>query len=118
MCFNILAVGVIVALLGRRQAATFAVVAVAATFVVAGPWWGYQTSRFGNPIKSNLERDGYMLERQPRSFFVSLPFPELVTRPYRESFRNELLPIRQRAEPSSVYRCRHRAISVHWTAIS
>jgi 4-amino-4-deoxy-L-arabinose transferase-like glycosyltransferase len=88
----VVAVGAIVLLLGRREAARFGVVALAATVVVAGPWWGYQTSRYGNPIESNLERPGYMLDRQPLSFFVSFPLPELVTRPYRESFKNELLP--------------------------
>jgi 4-amino-4-deoxy-L-arabinose transferase-like glycosyltransferase len=88
----ILAVGAVVLLLGRRQAMTFAVVALVATLLVASPWWGYQTSRFGNPIESNLEREGYMLDHQPRSFFVSFPFPDLLTMPYRESFRNELLP--------------------------
>ena len=65
---------------------------VIAVLVVAGPWWGYQTSRFGNPIESNLDRPGYMIDRQPRSFFVSLPLPEIITHPYRESFKNELLP--------------------------
>ena len=86
------AVVVVVVLLGRRHAAKFAVVAVGAALLVAGPWWGYQTSRFGNPIESNLDRPGYMLDHQPLSFFVSLPFPDLITRPYRESFKNELLP--------------------------
>ena len=88
----VIAVGAIVVLLGRRRAAGFALVALAATFLVAGSWWAYQDSRFGNPIESNLDRPGYMLDRQPRSFFVSFPFPDIVTHPYRESFRNELLP--------------------------
>ncbi len=88
----IVAVAVIVVLLGRRRAALFSVVALGATLLVASPWWGYQTSRFGNPIQSNLEREGYMLERQPVSFFISFPFPDLISRPYRESFKNELLP--------------------------
>ena len=88
----IVAVAAIVLLLGRRPALRFAIVALVATLVVAVPWWGYQTSRFGNPIESNLNRPGYMLERQPLSFFVAFPFPAIVTHPYRESFRNELLP--------------------------
>ena len=79
-------------LLGRRRALGFLGVVLAATALTAGPWWGYQASRFGNPIQSNLDRPGYMLERQPLSFFVSLPLPDLITRPYRESFKNELLP--------------------------
>ena len=85
-------VAIIVLVLGRRRAARFGAVALAAMLLVAGPWWGYQTSRFGNPIESNLDRPGYMLDRQPLSFFVSIPLPDLVTRPYRESFKNELLP--------------------------
>lgn len=49
---------------------------------------------YGNPIQSNLEREGYLLsEGQPRSFYVSLPVPELVTHPYRPAFQNELLPL-------------------------
>jgi len=87
-----IAVAVAVLLLGRRRAVWFAVAALAAMLLVAGPWWGYQTSRFGNPIESNLDRPGYMLDRQPLSFFVSFPFPDLVTHPYRGSFQNELLP--------------------------
>ena len=77
--------------LGRRAAVQFVAVGIVATLAVAGPWWAYQTDRLGNPIQSNLDRPGYMLDRQPLSFFVSFP-PELVTRPYRESFKNELFP--------------------------
>ncbi len=88
----IVSVGAIVLLLGRRRAGLFAVAATVAIVLVAGPWWGYQVSRFGNPIQANLDREGYMLDRQPLSFFVSLPLPDLVSRPYRESFRDELLP--------------------------
>jgi hypothetical protein len=83
---------VIVVLIGRRPALRFGIVALVATLVVALPWWGYQSSRFGNPFESNLDRPGYMLKHQPVSFFVSFPFPAIVTHPYRESFRNELLP--------------------------
>lgn len=85
-------VAVIVVILGRLDAARFGAVTLLAALLVAGPWWGYQTSRFGNPIQSNLERPGYMLDHQPLSFFVSFPLPDLVTRPYRESFKNELFP--------------------------
>jgi hypothetical protein len=88
----ILSLAVVVILLGRRQAVRFGIVALVATLLVAGPWWGYQAHRLGNPIESNLDRPGYMLDRQPRSFFVSLPLPDLLTHPYRESFKNELLP--------------------------
>jgi hypothetical protein len=59
--------------------------------VVAGPWWLHQIRVYGNPVQSNLDRPGYMLDHQPRSFYVSLP-TELVTRPHYYHFENKLLP--------------------------
>lgn len=80
-----------VALRGRREALRFGVAALAALALVAGPWWGYQTARFGNPLESNLDR--YILEGgQPREFYVSAPLEDLVVHPYRPAFAGELLP--------------------------
>jgi hypothetical protein len=85
--------GLAALLVGRRAAARFVVVGAVAVVLVAGPWWGYQAHRFGNPIQSNLDRPGYMLASgQPRSFFVSLPVHDLVAHPYRNAFPNDLLP--------------------------
>jgi hypothetical protein len=58
---------------------------------VAGPWWLHQIQVYGNPIQSNLDRPGYMLDHQPRGFYISLP-TELVTRPHYYHFENKLLP--------------------------
>ena len=90
----VLAVATVVAalVLGGRRARGFAVVAVVSLALVAGPWWAYQTIRTGNPLQSYLDRPGYMLDRQPRSFFISFPIRDLVVHPYREAFNNELLP--------------------------
>jgi Dolichyl-phosphate-mannose-protein mannosyltransferase len=80
-------------LLGRRRAVRFVVIAAVSLAVVAGPWWIYQASRFGNPIQSNLDRPGYMLRNgEPRTFYVSFPLRDLVSHPYRDRFANELLP--------------------------
>jgi Dolichyl-phosphate-mannose-protein mannosyltransferase len=80
-------------LLGRRAALRFVVIAAVALAIVAGPWWGYQASRFGNPLQANLDRPGYMLAHgEPLSFYVSLPLRDLVVHPYRNAFANELLP--------------------------
>jgi hypothetical protein len=82
-----------VLLLGRRRAIRFVAVAAVSLAVVAGPWWIYQASRFGNPIQSNLDRPGYMLPHgEPRTFYVSFPLRDLVSHPYRDRFSNELLP--------------------------
>ncbi|MDX6452236.1 MAG: hypothetical protein QOH16_2285 [Gaiellaceae bacterium] len=80
-----------VVLVARRRASTYAVSAAIAMVVVAGPWWLHQIRVYGNPVQSNLDRPGYMLDHQPRSFYVSLP-TELVTRPHYYHFENKLLP--------------------------
>jgi Dolichyl-phosphate-mannose-protein mannosyltransferase len=80
-------------LIGRRSALRFLAAAALTLLLVAGPWWIYQTSRFGNPIQANLDRPGYMLPHgQPFSFFVSFPVHDLIAHPYRDAFANELLP--------------------------
>jgi hypothetical protein len=80
-------------LLGRHAALRFLTAAAVALLLVAGPWWVYQASRFGNPVQANLDRPGYMLANgQPLSFYVSFPAHDLIVHPYRNSFANQLLP--------------------------
>lgn len=79
------------ALLAGRPALRFGAVALVALALVAGPWWGYQGARFGNPLQSNLDR--YILtEGQPREFWISAPVRDLVVHPYRPAFAGELWP--------------------------
>lgn len=80
-----------VVLVARSGAWRFTAATIVAMFVVAGPWWYHQIQVYGNPVQSNLNRPGYMLDHQPRSFYVSLP-TELVTRPHYYHFENKLLP--------------------------
>ena len=80
-----------VLLIGRRRALRYAGAAAVAMVVVAGPWWYHQIRVYGNPVESNLKRAGYMLDHQPRSFYVSLP-TELITRPRAYHFQDKLLP--------------------------
>lgn len=80
-----------VVLVARRASWRYVVSAIASLLVVAGPWWAHQIQAYGNPVQSNLDRPGYMLDHQPRSFYVSLP-TELVTRPRFYHFENKLLP--------------------------
>ncbi len=80
-----------VVVIARVRALRYAGAAAVAMLVVAGPWWYHQIEVYGNPVQSNLNRPGYMLDHQPRSFYVSLP-TELVTRPHYYHFENKLLP--------------------------
>jgi 4-amino-4-deoxy-L-arabinose transferase-like glycosyltransferase len=76
-----------------RRALRFAAVFLAALAVVAGPWWGYQTARFGNPFYTNLVLAGHALHGgQPREFYVSAPLTDVVAHPYRPAFAGELWP--------------------------
>jgi 4-amino-4-deoxy-L-arabinose transferase-like glycosyltransferase len=83
--------GLAVALAARRSSWRYLVAAGATMVVVVSPWWYQQTLRYDNPIKSNLNRPGYMLDHQPLSFYVSLPVA-LVTDPHSPHFRDALLP--------------------------
>ena len=58
-----------------------------------GPGGATPRNRWGNPLQSNLEpRASLMLDRQPASFFVSLPLRTLVVHPFRPDFSDDLLP--------------------------
>ena len=79
--------------LGRRRAAGFLTRAAIVLLLLAGPWWGYATARFGNPLQSNLTPRGMqMMSSQPLSFYVSFPLRTLVLHPYRPDFADSLLP--------------------------
>jgi 4-amino-4-deoxy-L-arabinose transferase-like glycosyltransferase len=87
----IVTVGVVTFLLGRRDAMRYLGGAAAAVVLLAGPWWGYQAAKYGNPIQSNLDRPGLMLDHEPLSFYTDVP-PEVVTRPWSLLGRNLLFP--------------------------
>jgi 4-amino-4-deoxy-L-arabinose transferase-like glycosyltransferase len=80
-----------VVLIARRGAWRYTAAAVIAMVVVAGPWWYHQIQVYGNPVQSNLNRPGRMLDHQPASFYVSLP-ATLITKPRFNNFENDLLP--------------------------
>lgn len=85
------ALAVAVVLVARRRALPFVAVGALGMLLVAGPWWYQQWLRYHNPIESNLNRPGYMLDHEPLSFFVSFP-SQLITAPRTPHFANELLP--------------------------
>lgn len=87
----VVVVGIAALLLGGAGARRWLVGAAAALVLLAGPWWGYQGAKYGNPIKSNLDRPGLMLGHQPLDFFVAVP-REIVTDPWQLLRENLLLP--------------------------
>ncbi|HVA30724.1 MAG TPA: hypothetical protein VMU58_05605 [Gaiellaceae bacterium] len=84
-------VAVIALLLGGRGSRRFLAGAAVAVVLLAGPWWGYQASKYGNPIQSNLDRPGIMLDHEPLSFYASVP-ADTVAHPWNLLSRNLLFP--------------------------
>jgi 4-amino-4-deoxy-L-arabinose transferase-like glycosyltransferase len=84
-----LALGVVLA--ARKSAVRFLASGIVAGFLVLGWWWYQQWERYSNPIKSNLNRPGYMIDHQPLSWFLTFP-TDLITHPYKPSFMRTLLP--------------------------
>jgi hypothetical protein len=80
-----------VVLAARKSAVRYLASGFVTGFFVLGWWWYQQWERYSNPIKSNLNRPGYMIDHQPASFFLSVPV-DLITHPYKPSFMRTLLP--------------------------
>ena len=86
----------------RRQVlGTLAGTAVVAV-LVASPWYAYQSSRYTNPIFDRPQVSKPLWERRPAAFYLDLGLPELITRPYRPSFRNRLELAGSRSRASEV----------------
>lgn len=78
---------------GRRRALLQALaVAVVVTAVVAAPWYGYQATRYANPVFDRPQVNHPLWERRPASFYLDPGIPDVVTRPYRDSFLNRFWP--------------------------
>ncbi len=76
----------------RRRILAVGGIVVAATALVAGPWYVYQEARYGDPVFSRPQEPTPLWERRPLAFYVDPGLPELVTHPYRPYFTNRFAP--------------------------
>lgn len=76
----------------RRQIATTLAVVLAATALVAGPWYLRQAITYGDPVFDPAAPDQPLWERRPLSFYTGLGLPEVFTDPIRPSYANTFLP--------------------------
>jgi hypothetical protein len=67
-------------------------VVLAATAIVASPWYIRQAVKYGDPVFDRPTRQEAIWERRPASFYFGLGLPEVFTDPIRPSFRNEAIP--------------------------
>jgi hypothetical protein len=91
----IVLVGLVIgaALFGSRRARPFVLGLLVAVTLVGGPWLGYAAVKWGNPLQGNLRQPGSMLDHgEASSFYVSFPFPALVTAPVAHRLDNQFLP--------------------------
>lgn len=76
----------------RRQIIGAAAITVAATAVVAGPWYAHQARSYTNPIFDRPQVAKPLWERRPVEFYVDPGLPEVITRPFRPAFQNRFWP--------------------------
>jgi hypothetical protein len=67
-------------------------VVVAATAVVASPWYIRQAIEYGNPVFDRPTPHEAVWDRRPARFYVGLGLPDVFTDPFRPHFRNEAIP--------------------------
>lgn len=75
----------------RRMLVTLAA-ALVSTLLVAGPWYGYQASRYTNPVFDRPQIDKPLWERRPLSFYVDPGVPDVISRPFKPHFANRFWP--------------------------
>jgi hypothetical protein len=76
-----------------RRAGAAAAVVIAATAIVAGPWYVRQTVEYSNPIAFNRPAPNVPLwRRRPASFYLGLGLPQSIRNPTRPHFVNRLIP--------------------------
>ena len=76
----------------RRRILVAGAVVVAATAVVAGPWYVHQSNSYTNPVFDRPQVAKPLWQRRPVEFYADPGLPELITRPYRRSFENRFGP--------------------------
>ena len=76
----------------RRGLVRSLAVALAATAVIALPWYVYRTIHYGNPIFDRPHVAKPLWERRPASFYVDSGLPDLFTQPYRPHMANLAWP--------------------------
>jgi Dolichyl-phosphate-mannose-protein mannosyltransferase len=76
----------------RRELIRSAVVALAAVVVIAGPWYGYRTVHYANPVFDRPHSSKPFFQRRPASFYLGSGLPQLASAPYRPHFKNRVWP--------------------------
>jgi hypothetical protein len=76
----------------RREILRVGAIAVVVTVTIAAPWYGYQATRYSNPVFDRPQVAKPLWERRPASFYLDPGLPDVIARPYRSHFLNRFWP--------------------------
>jgi 4-amino-4-deoxy-L-arabinose transferase-like glycosyltransferase len=76
----------------RRALLRTLALAIAATAVIALPWYVYRAIHFGNPVFDRPHSAKPLFDRRPARFYDSLAVERVFTEPYRPHFANLAWP--------------------------
>jgi Dolichyl-phosphate-mannose-protein mannosyltransferase len=77
----------------RRPLLRGGLIALAACVVIAGPWYGYRTVHYANPVFDRPHSSKPLFERRPGRFYTELAAGTVFSRPYRPHMTNLAWPV-------------------------
>ena len=77
----------------RRMVLKALAVVVAVAVLVPSPWYVHQATRYSNPVFDQPQPAESLLRRRPIAVYVDARFPEIVTRPWRDTFNDRFIPV-------------------------
>jgi hypothetical protein len=77
----------------RRAVLRAGVVVLAATALVAGPWYAYQAARYSNPVFDRPQEATPLWKRRGPAFYLDPGLPHVITDPARPEFPNRFWPM-------------------------
>jgi hypothetical protein len=76
----------------RRLLLRSGLLALGACIVIAGPWYGYRTVHFANPVFDRPHSSKPLFERRPARFYTDLAAGTVFSKPYRPHLKNLAWP--------------------------
>jgi hypothetical protein len=89
----VLAVAAVTRPLERRRLVGALAVVVGVAILVAAPWYVHQVRRYDSALFGQPHPAEHVWSRRPIGFFVGAGLPEVITAPYRPSYRTRFAPL-------------------------
>jgi Dolichyl-phosphate-mannose-protein mannosyltransferase len=77
----------------RRNVLTALAVVLVVAALVPSPWYLHQALRYSNPVFDQPQPTESLLRRRPIGFYVDARFPDVVTRPWRDTYNDRFIPV-------------------------